>query len=172
MVKKFVVRLGFVVVCMHGGVLGAVFHGKVVADEVLVVQKFSDLPVEVQVPVARFLVGGKIVEIEEAKAHKVVEVKISYLRENRLHELVWDATNQKMLGGTESEVIQEVLGGIPQKALEAVENAKGHNQVKRIKIKHADADDHEYVHVHFVDGSGMKTDVKLEMDGSLQKQVW
>jgi hypothetical protein len=49
-------------------------------EEVRNVDKFSDLPVEVQTSIARFLGDGKILEIEEAKAHKITEVKIAYER--------------------------------------------------------------------------------------------
>lgn len=135
-------------------------------EEVRTVDKFSDLPVEIQIPIARFLVDTKIFEIEEAKAHNITEVKIAYERKHKLHELVWDATNKKLLGGTEPEVFKEVLAKLPATAQQAIQERKGQQKIDKLKIKHSDADDHEYVHVHFINDSGKKTDIKLELDGS------
>ena len=135
-------------------------------EEVRSIDKFSDLPIDVQIPIARFLVDAKIFDIEEARAHKVTEIKVAYERKHRLHELVWDATNKKFLGGTEPEVLHEVLAKLPSTAQQAIQERKGQQKIENLKVKHSDADDHEYVHVHFINESGKKTDVKLEMDGS------
>ncbi len=135
-------------------------------EEVRNVDRFSDLPIEVQMPIARFLVDGKILEIEEAKAHKITEVKVTYERKHKLHELVWDATNKKLLGGTEPEVLKEVLANLPSAAQQAIQARKGDQKIDKLKIKHSDKDDHEYVHVHFINDAGSKTDLKLELDGS------
>lgn len=135
-------------------------------EEVRNVDKFSELPLEVQVPIARFLIDAKLFDIEEAIAHKVTEVKIAYERKHKLHELIWDATNKKFLGGSEPEVLKEVLAKLPPTAQQAIQDRKGQQRIDHLKIKHSDADDHEYVHVHFISESGKKTDIKLEMDGS------
>lgn len=135
-------------------------------EEVRNVERFSDLPLDIQVPIARFLVDAKIFEIEEAKAHKITEIKVAYERKHKLHELIWDATNKKFLGGTEPEVLKEVLAKLPTSAQQTIQDLKGQQKIDHLKIKHSDADDHEYVHVHFINESGRKTDIKLEMDGS------
>jgi hypothetical protein len=80
--------------------------------------------------------------------------------------VVWDATNKKLLGGTEPDVLKEVLAKLPPAAQQAIQERKGQQKIEKLKIKHADADDHEYIDVHFVSDSGKKTDVKLEMTGS------
>ncbi|MCP9456670.1 MAG: hypothetical protein NNA18_11260 [Nitrospira sp.] len=70
------------------------------------------------------------------------------------------------MGGTESDVLKEVLAKLPSTAQKAIQDWKGQQKIDHLKIKHSDTDDHEYVHVHFINESGRKTDIKLEMDGS------
>ncbi len=152
--------------CVLGIALALVTAPAFAGEEVRTVEKFSDLPLDVQMPIARFLVNAKIFEIEEAKAHKVTEIKVAYERKHKLHELIWDATNKKFLGGSEPEVLKEVLAKLPPAAQQAIQDRKGQQRIDHLKIKHSDSDDHEYVHVHFINESGKKTDMKLEMDGS------
>ncbi|MEX2493503.1 MAG: hypothetical protein WD425_17260 [Nitrospirales bacterium] len=136
-------------------------------EEVRVIASFTDLPREVQNAVSRFLANVDILEIEEAHAHKVTEFKVAYLRDKRLHELVWDATTNKLLGGSDPEVLKEVLAHLPQPARQAVLDRQGKDVISKLKIKHADFDDHEYIHVHFLNtDNGRKTDAKIEMNGS------
>lgn len=102
-------------------------------EEVRRVPRFSDLPIEIQMPIARFLVDGKILEIEEAKAHGITEVKIAYERPHRLHELIWDATHKKLLGGTEATVVTEVLGRLPSPLQQTIQSHQGQNRIDKLK---------------------------------------
>lgn len=129
-----------------------------------IVASFWDLPLEAQQATARFLVGAKLGEIVEANAHGVTEIEIGYFRHGKALQLVWDATTRKMLGGNEMIVIEEVLGHLPESGKAALQ--KDGNALHYLKIKHDDHDDHEYMHVHFVDGEGGLTGFKLELDGS------
>lgn len=128
------------------------------------VPSYWDLSIEAQQATARYLVGSKLGEIVEANAHGVTEIEIGYFREGKAHQLVWDATTKKILGGSEQIVIDEVLKVIPESGRAAI--AEGGESIHHLKIKHDDHDDHEYVHVHFVDSKGVLTGMKMELDGS------
>lgn len=129
-----------------------------------IVASFWDLPLEAQQATARFLVGAKLGEIVEANAHGVTEIEVGYFRHGKAHQLVWDATTKKLLGGSEKIVIEEVLRILPESGRETIR--KGGEAIHNLKIKHDDHDDHEYMHVHFVDGQGGLTGFKVELDGS------
>lgn len=128
------------------------------------VASFWDLPLDTQQAIARFLVGAELGEIVEANAHGVTEIEVGYFRLGKAHQLVWDATTKKLLGGNEKIVIEEVMKHLPDGGKKAVQ--QGGEAVHHLKIKHDDRDDHEYMHVHFVDGQGSLTGAKLELDGS------
>ena len=80
--------------------------------------------------------------------------------------MVYDATTQKLLGGNEPVVIQEVVKALPAPGREAL--GKGGSQIRKLKIKHDDKDDHEYIHVEYLDKTGLITNYKLEMDGRVK----
>jgi len=134
-----------------------------------IVPTFWDLSLEAQQAIARFLVGAKLGEIIEANAHPVTEIEVGYFRHGKAHQLVWDATTKKLLGGSEMVVIEEVLKHLPENGRKAIQ--QGGEAIHHLKIKHDDSDDHEYVHVHFVDGQGELTGAKLELDGSLKRSM-
>ncbi|MFN3986738.1 MAG: hypothetical protein ACK4KV_14680 [Rhodocyclaceae bacterium] len=129
-----------------------------------IVKSFWDLPMDAQQATARFLVGAKLGEIVEANAHQVTEIEVGYFRHGKAHQLVWDATTKKLLGGTEKIVIDEVFGSLPEGGRKAIQE-RG-SDIYNLKIKHDDRDDHEYLHVHFVDEHGNLSGVKMELDGS------
>ncbi|MDO9405499.1 MAG: hypothetical protein Q7T87_15800 [Polaromonas sp.] len=131
-----------------------------------IVPSYWDLSLEAQQATARFLVGAKLGEIVEANAHGVTEIEIGYFRHGKAHQLVWDATTRKLLGGSEKIVIEEVLKNLPEAGRKAVQ--AGDQSIHHLKIKHDDRDDHEYMHVHFLDGQGNLTGAKLELDGSVK----
>lgn len=133
------------------------------------VPSYWELPVDAQHATARFLVGAKLGEIVEANAHGVTEIEIGYFRHGKAHQLVWDATTRKILGGSEKMVIEEVLKHLPDSGLKAVQ--QGGEAIHHLKIKHDDHDDHEYMHVHFVDAKGNLTGVKLELDGAAKRSA-
>jgi hypothetical protein len=81
---------------------------------------------------------------------------------------VWDATTKKLLGGSEKMVIEEVLKVLPDSGRDAIR--KGGESIHHLKIKHDDHDDHEYVHVHFVDSQGGLTGMKIELDGTPKRK--
>ena len=135
-----------------------------VHDSKRLLNSFWDLPVEVQQAVARFLVGSKLGEIIAATAHGVTEIEIGYFRHGTVHKLIWDDTTKKLLGGTEPVVVNDVLSRLMPEARKIVE-AGGH-AIRNIKIKHADADDREYLHVQYLEEDRRITGRKLEMDGS------
>jgi hypothetical protein len=128
------------------------------------VNSFWDLNEDVQQAVARFLVGSKLSEIVEAAAHGVVEIEINYFRHGTAHKLVWDDTHKKLLGGTETITINEVLKKVSPTA-QAEINTSG-NRIRNIKIKHADTDDREWLHVHYIDEDNNLFNKKFEMDGT------
>lgn len=129
---------------------------------------FWDLPVEVQQATARFLVGSKLSDIVESTAHQVVEYDIGYHRNGKFFNLVFDATTAKLLGGNEQIVIQEVVKNLPAGGRDAVN--KGGATIRKIKIKHDDKDDHEYIHVEYLDKTGLITNYKLELDGRVRQR--
>ncbi len=128
------------------------------------VKSFWDLPMDAQQATARFLVGAKLGEIVEANAHQVTELEIGYFRHGKAHQLVWDATTKKLLGGTEKIVIDEVFRSLPESGRRAIEARD--SEIYTLKIKHDDRDDHEYLHIHFVDSQGNLSGVKIELDGT------
>lgn len=134
-----------------------------------IVQSFWDLSLEAQQATARFLVGAKLGEIVEANAHQVTEIEVGYFRHGKAHQLVWDATTKKLLGGSEKVVIEEVLKHLPETGKQVIQ--QGGEAIHHLKIKHDDRDDHEYVHVHFVDEQGNLTSAKLELDGSPKRAM-
>ncbi len=130
----------------------------------VLLNSFWDLSIEIQQAVARFLVGSKLGEIVVANAHGVTEVEITYFRHGAVYKLIWDDTTKKILGGTEPVVVNEVLSALTPDARRTVE-AGGHS-IRHIKIKHADFDDREYLHVQYLGADRHITGRKLEMDGS------
>ncbi len=132
-------------------------------DSKVLLNSFWDLPVDGQQAVARFLVGSKLGEIIIAKAHGVTEVEINYFRHGAVHKLIWDDTTKKILGGTEPVVINEVLSVLTPEARKIV--VDGGHAIRHIKIKHADFDDREYLHVQYLGEDRHITGRKLEMDG-------
>jgi hypothetical protein len=130
------------------------------------IANYWDLPLEVQQATARFLVGSKLGDIIESVAHGVTEFDIGYHRGGRHFNMVYDATTGKLLGGNEAIVIQEVVKALPAPAREAV--GKGGATIRKLKIKHDDKDDREYIHVEYLDRTGLITNYKLEMDGRLK----
>jgi len=132
-------------------------------DSKVLLNSFWDLPVDGQQAVARFLVGSKLGEIIIAKAHGVTEVEINYFRHGAVHKLIWDDTTKKILGGTEPVVINEVLSVLTPEARKIV--VEGGHAIRHIKIKHADFDDREYLHVQYLGEDRHITGRKLEMDG-------
>jgi len=132
------------------------------------VPSYWDLSLEAQQATARFLVGAKLGEIVEANAHGVTEIEVGYFRHGKAHQLVWDATTKKLLGGSEKMVIEEVLKVLPDSGRDTIR--KGGESIHHLKIKHDDHDDHEYVHVHFVDSQGGLTGVKVELDGTPKRK--
>lgn len=129
------------------------------------VTRLAELPDDVRKAVAPHVGRGQVLEIEESRAHGVTEVGVRYLAGGRLHLVVWDATKRKLLGGSDPKVVATILGGLPESARAAIEAARAGARIHRIKIKHVDADDREYVHVHFHEADGQLRDVKLELDG-------
>jgi hypothetical protein len=132
------------------------------------INSYWDLPLEVQQATARFLVGSKLGDIVERVAHGVTEYDIGYHRGGRHFNLAYDASTGKLLGGNEPVLIQEVLKVLPAAGREAV--AKGGATIREIKIKHDAKDDHEYVHVEYLDRTGLITSYKLEMDGRVRSR--
>jgi len=128
------------------------------------VPSFGDLPVAVQNSIARFLVGCKLGEIVDVHAHGVNEIEVQYFRHGSVHRLVWDRTTHKMLGGTETAVVQHVISQLPDSAQAAVK--AGGETLRHLKIKHSDQDNREYLHVHYVDSARRLTSAKLELDGA------
>lgn len=129
----------------------------------MLIESFWDLPLDVQTGVARFLVGAKLGEIIESHAHGVVEFEFTYFRHGTVHKLVWDDTHKKLLGGSETVVIQDILGRLETPAREAVLAAG--ERIRQIKIKHDSKDDREFLHVHFAQSDRLLGNVKLEMSG-------
>ncbi|UJW75352.1 hypothetical protein [Rhizobium sp. SL42] len=130
----------------------------------VLLNSFWDLSVDVQQAVARFLVGSKLGEIIVAKAHGVTEVEINYFRHGAVYKLIWDDTTGKLLGGPKAVVINDVLSRLTPEARKIVE-AGGHS-ISNLKIKHADFDDREYLHVQYLGEDRQITGRKLEMDGT------
>lgn len=129
-----------------------------------IVASYWDLSLETQQATARFLVGAKLGEIVEANAHGVTEIEIGYFRHGKSLQLVWDMSTKKLLGGSEKIVVDEVIANLPQSGKDALK--KSGQSIYNLKIKHDDRDDHEYMHVHFIDSQNNLTGVKLELDGS------
>jgi predicted LPLAT superfamily acyltransferase len=129
----------------------------------VLLNSFWELSVDIQQAVARFLVGSKLGEIIVAKAHGVTEVEINYFRHGAVYKLIWDDTTKKILGGTEAIVINEVLSVLTPEARKIV--VEGGHAIRHIKIKHADFDDREYLHVQYLGEDRHITGRKLEMDG-------
>ncbi len=127
------------------------------------IASFLDLSIDTQQGVSRFLVGAKLGEIVEAKAHGVTEIEISYFKHGLAHRLVWDDTTRKLLGATEPLVIDAVIANLSPAGQLAVR--EGGETIRNLKIKHKDTDDREYLHVHYVNDEGYLSQQKLELDG-------
>ncbi len=128
------------------------------------VEHYEELPDETRSALDPFLSGARIFEISTGRAHGVVETKINYLRDDKLHEIVYDETTRKILGGSEASVVDAVLAKLPESGRAAIRDAG--ERIRKIKIKHDDKDDREYVHVHYADSAGVLSAAKLECDGS------
>jgi len=128
-----------------------------------IVPDFNHLNAAAKDALAGYVEGAQILEIVTARAHGVIETGITYLRDARVHDVVYDETTGKILGGTEESVIQQVLSVLPESGRQEV--LSGNRKIRKIKIKHDDKDDREYIHVHFIDASGNITSPKLELDG-------
>lgn len=133
-----------------------------------VVATFSDLAEGSREALAPFLNEAEILEIVTAGAHGVVETSVSYLRSGKVHEIVYDETTRKILGGNEPAVIDQVVAVLPESGRQTVRDG---GRIHKIKIKHDDADDREYVHVHYIDDSGNIVNRKLELDGSRKREA-
>lgn len=129
----------------------------------VLLNSFWELSEDVQQAVARFLVGSKLGEIIVAKAHGVTEIEVNYFRHGTVHKLIWDDTTKKLLGGTEPVVINDVLSRLTPEARKIIEESGA--TIRNLKIKHADFDDHEYLHVHYLGADRHITGRKLELDG-------
>lgn len=128
------------------------------------IKDFFELAEDVQNAVARYLVGRKILEIVEARAHGVTEIEIQYQHKGQVMRLVWDATTNKLLAGSEPRVIDAVLRNLPESTRALL--VQSELPIRDLKIKHSDNDDREYLHVHYMDESGVFSQAKLEMDGT------
>ncbi|MGQ3685153.1 MAG: hypothetical protein ACUBOA_09165 [Candidatus Loosdrechtia sp.] len=171
MVTTIVFRTCFIAVFLYGCIFCTGFAGLTIAQnkEVRVIRKFSDLPVESQSPIDRIVGNGIIVEMEETRTNQVTEVKVLYLRGNRLHNLIWDVSGKKIIGSSEQKVIQMIMGAILNGVRGEIEKIKGDRQIERIRVKEIGNDGQEFFHVHFIDTDGKRTDIKLDMNGTLLK---
>lgn len=109
------------------------------------------------------IAGAQISQIVQAEAHGVVEIAVTYLRGTDIYEIIYDETTGKLLGGTEPAVIKKVISVLPESGQRRVH--EGGETFRKLKIKHDEQDDREYVHVHYVEGDRIISR-KLELDGS------
>ncbi|MEX2493501.1 MAG: hypothetical protein WD425_17250 [Nitrospirales bacterium] len=128
-----------------------------------VISEYSQVSAEARKAFDPHVAGAQICGIVQAAAHGVVETAVTYLRDGKVHEIVYDETTAKLLGGSEPGAIEQVISVLPESGQSAVRK-KGQT-IYKIKIKHDERDDREYVHVNYVDDNGMLTNSKLELDG-------
>lgn len=140
------------------------------AEHERVVKDFSALPQDTQKALGKFVEGVQVLEIVTAHAHGVVETSISYLRDGKVADVIYDETTGKLLGGSEPAVFDDVIAVLPEAGRKAVaEKTISPWRIRKIKIKHDDKDDHEYVHLHLIDSEGNISSSKMELDGSSKR---
>lgn len=134
-----------------------------------IISDYADLPDAVRAVFDPFVAGAQILEITSGRAHGVVETGVSYLRDGTVNEIIYDETTRKILGGTEPAVIDAVIAALPASGKARVRQDGA--RIRKIKIKHDDMDDREYVHVHYLGDDGFITSLKLELDGSEKRKL-
>ena len=132
------------------------------------VPRDEDLPEKVSVALDPNVAGTRILEVTTGRAHGVTETSVSYLRDEALHQVVYDETTGKVLGGNEPAVIEKVIAVSPESGQRRVR--EGGERFHQFKIKHDEQDDREYVHVHYVGDDGIFSH-KLELDGSDKRKA-
>ncbi len=134
-----------------------------------IIASYADLPDDVRAVFDPFVSGAEVLEITSGRAHGVVETGVAYLRGGKAHEIIYDETTRKILGGTEPAVIDAVLAVLPASGKARIQQAGA--LIRKIKIKHDDMDDREYVHVHYLGDGGFITSMKLELDGADKQKL-
>lgn len=135
-----------------------------IAEQERVVNHFSDLNEDTQAILSPLVEGAQILEIVTAHAHGVVETSINYLRDGKAYDVIYDETTQKLLGGSEPKIFDQVIGVLPESGRVAV-SVEAPWRIRKIKIKHDDKDHREYVHLHTIDADGNIRGQKFELDG-------
>ncbi|MCL7930354.1 hypothetical protein [Halomonas llamarensis] len=128
-----------------------------------IISAYEQLSAETRAAFDPHVTGAQISRIIQADAHGVVEIAVTYLRGTDIYEIIYDETTGKLLGGNEPAVIEHVIGLLPESGQLAIH--KGGETVRKLKIKHDESDDREYIHVHY-GNDGQTTSLKLELDGS------
>lgn len=130
-----------------------------------IIPDYAQVSAETRQALEPYIADGQISQITTEQAHNVVETSVVYLRGSEVHEIVYDETNQKLLGGTEPAVIEKVIAQqLPESGQRRVRESG--EAIRKIKIKHDESDDREYIHVHYVSADGLMTNYRLEFDGS------
>ncbi|KGK41655.1 hypothetical protein LH51_13280 [Nitrincola sp. A-D6] len=135
-----------------------------------VINDFNTLAKDTQQVLREFIEGAQVLEIVTAEAHGVTETSISYLRGDKVADVIYDETTGKLLGGSEPAVFEKVIAVLPESGRQAVaEKTKAPAKIRKIKIKHDEKDDREYVHLHTIDPEGNINSFKMELDGSSKR---
>ncbi|KGK41658.1 hypothetical protein LH51_13295 [Nitrincola sp. A-D6] len=134
---------------------------------VYLVKDFNALSEAARDALGEFIEAVEVLEIVTAHNHGMTETSISYLRDGKVYEVLYDETTGKLLGGSEPAVFEKVIAVLPESGRQAVaDRIKTSQQIRKIQIKHDDKDDREYLHLHTIDPENNISDVKLELDGS------
>lgn len=134
------------------------------AEQERVINDFSLLSEDTRQALGKFVEGADLLEIITAHAHGVVETSVSYLRNGKVYDVIYDETTRKLLGGSEPAVFDHVMNVLPETGRAAIQlEAPWH--IRKIKIKHDDKDHREYVHLHVIDPDGNIRSRKIELDG-------
>jgi len=134
------------------------------AEYEYVVKDFDSLSEDARQALAEFVDGAQIIEIVTSHAHGVVETSVSYLRDGKVYDVIYDETTRKLLGGSDPAVFDRVIAVLPESGRAAVQVLPP-EKIRKIKIKHDDKDNREYVHLHTIDPEGNISNRKLELDG-------
>ena len=129
-----------------------------------IIPEYAQVSAEARKALDSHIAGAQISKITAKEAHGTAQVKVAYLRDTDLHDIIYDETSQKLFCGSEPLAIEEIIAGLPEACQRAVR--AGGSNISHIKIKHDDSDDREYVHVHYHADDGEIISRKLELDGS------
>ena len=62
------------------------------------VPRYQDLPTKVRAALNPYIAGARILEVSTGRAHSLIETSFSYLRDEALHQVVYDKTTRKVCG--------------------------------------------------------------------------